>query len=110
MTKIQELEIKIQEQIHKVLPFYHTVAVHFAGLHDTPQRMLEKKCIKGIVPWKESRRIFYWRLHRKLLEDSIVKKILHANMIHTYETATNFIQRWFFEDKNNSKVNFSFTI
>jgi acetyl-CoA carboxylase / biotin carboxylase 1 len=59
-----------------LLHVYHTVAVHFADLHDTPERMLEKGCISDIIPWGSSRSFFYWRLRRCLLEDHFVKKIL----------------------------------
>jgi acetyl-CoA carboxylase / biotin carboxylase 1 len=57
---------------------YHTVAVHFADLHDTPERMLEKGCISEIVPWRTSRTWFYWRLRRLINEDYFVKKIIAA--------------------------------
>lgn len=57
---------------------YHTVAVHFADLHDTPERMLEKGCISEIVPWRTSRTTLYWRLRRLILEDYFVKKIINA--------------------------------
>lgn len=57
---------------------YHTVAVHFADLHDTPERMLEKGCISEIVAWRTSRPFFYWRLRRLILEDYFYKKIISA--------------------------------
>lgn len=41
-TKI-ETQIAEREQVLK--PMFHQVAVHFADLHDTPQRMLEKGVI-----------------------------------------------------------------
>ena len=50
--------------------FKSQVAVHFAELHDTPARMMEKGCLREIVPWTEARRYFYWRLRRRLLEVS----------------------------------------
>ena len=40
---------------------YHQIAVQFAELHDTPTRMKEKGVLTGVVPWRESRRFFYWR-------------------------------------------------
>jgi hypothetical protein len=38
------------------------IAVHFAELHDTPVRMKERGGVREIVPWRQSRRFFYWRL------------------------------------------------
>lgn len=75
---IAALELKIKERTQELMHVYHTVAVHFADLHDTPERMLEKGCISEIVPWRTSRGWFYWRLRRLLLEDHCVRKISDA--------------------------------
>lgn len=64
-----EMEKKIKARTQSLLQVYHTVAVHFADLHDTPERMLEKGCINEIVPWRTSRSWLYWRLRRLILED-----------------------------------------
>lgn len=39
-----EEQLKNREKF--LMPVYHQVAVHFADLHDTPERMLEKGCIQ----------------------------------------------------------------
>jgi acetyl-CoA carboxylase/biotin carboxylase 1 len=39
------LERQISDQEKFLLPMYHQVAVHFADLHDTPERMQEKGAI-----------------------------------------------------------------
>lgn len=75
---ITTLELKMKERAQILLHVYHTVAVHFADLHDTPERMLEKGCISDIVPWRTSRGFFYWRLRRCLFEDFFVRRILNA--------------------------------
>ena len=51
-----------------LLPLYNDVAVHFADLHDTPGRMVAKKTVTAVVPWRDSRRIFSVKLERRLLE------------------------------------------
>jgi acetyl-CoA carboxylase / biotin carboxylase 1 len=76
--KVDVLEAKMKERITSLMHVYHTVAVHFADLHDTPERMLEKGCISEIVPWRTSRSFFFWRLRRCLLEDHFVRRILSA--------------------------------
>jgi acetyl-CoA carboxylase/biotin carboxylase 1 len=76
--KTAVIENKIQERTQALMHVYHTVAVHFADLHDTPERMLEKGCISEIVAWRTSRSFFYWRLRRLILEDIFVKKIISA--------------------------------
>ena len=60
----QELEKKLAMREEKLMPMYHTVAVQFADLHDTPGRMEEKgvvsvsrmyvdtaKCITDLIRW-----------------------------------------------------------
>lgn len=75
---ISSLELKVQLRAEALMHVYHTVAVHFADLHDTPERMLEKGCISEIVPWRTSRAFFYWRLRRNLIEDYFARRILGA--------------------------------
>lgn len=43
--EIVDVEYKIAEREKVLLPMYHQVAVHFADLHDTPERMQEKGTI-----------------------------------------------------------------
>lgn len=43
--ELKELETKIQERENLLLPMFHQVSIHFADLHDTPERMLEKGAI-----------------------------------------------------------------
>jgi hypothetical protein len=57
---------------------YQQIAVSFAALHDTPSRMLAKKCVDGIIPWADSRHFLYWRLRRRLHEDEIIARLAHA--------------------------------
>lgn len=45
VPEIEELEKKIEERQNYLLPMYHQVSVHFADLHDTPERMHEKAAI-----------------------------------------------------------------
>lgn len=99
-----ECEIKIKDRINSLLHVYHSVAIHYADLHDTPERMLEKECISEIVPWRESRNWFYWRLKRVLLEDQLVKEILSAQSNLKFEEANSMLNRWFLEEKGATEV------
>lgn len=101
---------------------YHTVAVHFADLHDTPERMLEKGCISEIVPWRTSRSFFYWRLRRCLLEDYFINRILNAQkslsvgqakckldcdldrIVTNLAFSSAMLRRWYVEDKGDSNA------
>lgn len=104
--KTHDIEEKIKKRINVLIQVYHTVAVHFADLHDTPERMLEKQCINEIVPWRESRAWLYWRLRRLLLEDTITKTILKAQDHLSVGQAKQMLRRWLVEDKGATEVRF----
>lgn len=93
------LELEIHQRERNLESMYHQVAVHFADLHDTPERMLEKNTIKEIVPWQKARRILYWRLRRRLLEERIRLEILSTQPGLGVRQVDEMLRRWFVEDK-----------
>ncbi|XP_053683269.1 acetyl-CoA carboxylase isoform X3 [Sabethes cyaneus] len=101
---LTELENQMKARINALLHVYHTVAVHFADLHDTPERMLEKGCISEIVPWRSSRGYMYWRLRRLLLEEYFIKQILRAQDSFSVGQAKSMLRRWFVEDKGATEA------
>ncbi|KAM8714293.1 hypothetical protein ACLKA7_014427 [Drosophila subpalustris] len=103
-VRAAQVDEKIKARIAVLMHVYHTVAVHFADLHDTPERMLEKECISEIVPWRESRRWLYWRLRRLLLEDAYIKKILRAQDNLSVGQAKQMLRRWLVEDKGATEA------
>lgn len=71
----------------------HQIAVHFADLHDTPGRMLEKQVIRGIVSLRESRRVLGSRLLRRLVE--VRNKVSMSDMLTVgYNSATDDDRKW----------------
>lgn len=102
-----ETEIKAREK--HLDPIYHQAAVHFADLHDTPERMLEKSCISEIVAWRKARTFFFWRLKRRLLEEKVkgvilqtqpslqvtMQKLDHFAIYYFYAAITNLIKSIF---------------
>lgn len=102
--RVKELELAVKERTSALLHVYHTVAVHFADLHDTPERMLEKGCINEIVPWRTSRAWFHWRLRRLLLEQQLVKQITTAQDNLNIGQAKSMLRRWFIEDKGATEA------
>ncbi|GLV36890.1 Acetyl-CoA carboxylase [Carabus blaptoides fortunei] len=94
-----ELERKLADREKNLLAIYHQVAVHFADLHDTPERMHEKGTILDIVPWKKSRKILYWRLRRLLLQHTCITQLLDAQPHLSVGQAEAMLRRWFIEDK-----------
>ena len=73
--KQSDLKIKITEREQLLLPVYLQIALQFADLHDRAGRMKAKNTIRQPLQWKNARRFFYWRLRRRLNEESILKKM-----------------------------------
>lgn len=94
-----ELEAQIRKREQLLGPMYRQVAVHFADLHDTPERMFEKNAINEIIPWKKARRLFYWRLRRRLMEEEIKDEILSTQPNLDVRQVGAMLRRWFIEDK-----------
>lgn len=98
-----ELEAQIRKREKILEPMYRQVAIHFADLHDTPERMLEKNTIQEIIPWKKARRLFYWRLRRRLLEEEIKNEILSTQPSLDVRQVGAMLRRWFIEDKGTTE-------
>ncbi|CAG4978405.1 unnamed protein product [Colias eurytheme] len=101
-TKIRELDSDLQAAEKKVkarekelAPVYHQIAVQFAGLHDTAERMLEKGCISDVVPWRKARCTLHWRLRRLLLQAAQERRVEAAGQ----GAAAATLRRWFGEDR-----------
>ncbi|KAK6633678.1 hypothetical protein RUM44_004285 [Polyplax serrata] len=97
-----EKKIKARETF--LTPMYHQVAVQFADLHDTPERMHEKGCILDIVPWRYSRKFFYWRLKRLILENEVKDRLLNIQPDLSVGQASSMLRRWFTEQEGPAKV------
>ncbi|XP_014228649.1 acetyl-CoA carboxylase isoform X4 [Trichogramma pretiosum] len=95
--KIVEAQLAEREQY--LTPAYYQVALHFADLHDTPERMLEKNCISEIVPWNRARPFFFWRLRRRILENQIRREVLKTQPDLSLRQLEATLRRWFVEDK-----------
>ncbi|KAK7108725.1 hypothetical protein V1264_016404 [Littorina saxatilis] len=95
-----ELQEAVKAAEDKLAPLYHSVALQFADLHDTPGRMEEKGVISNVIQWQQSRKFFYWRLRRRLLEGQARKKMEGGG--HRLETRAHLdstLNRWFIEDR-----------
>ncbi|KAG0148460.1 hypothetical protein CROQUDRAFT_105706 [Cronartium quercuum f. sp. fusiforme G11] len=60
-------------------PTFSSIALQYADLHDRAERMKAKGAIREALEWTESRRYFYWRLRRRLLEEEALKAIAEAD-------------------------------
>jgi acetyl-CoA carboxylase carboxyltransferase component len=105
--QILQLEKQLEAREKYLIPIYHQIAVHFVDLHDTPGRMLHKNVIKNIIEWRTSRKFFYWRLRRLLVQDHIVKEIISSSKNElNFEDALDLLKKWFEEANLAKSVNF----
>ena len=77
--KQSDLKVKMSEREQLLLPVYSQISLQFADLHDRAGRMQAKNTIRHPLLWKNARRFFYWRLRRRLNEESLVKKMASAS-------------------------------
>ncbi|KAL4525084.1 hypothetical protein Ndes2526A_g07171 [Nannochloris sp. 'desiccata'] len=78
-----------------LMPVYHQVALAFAQMHDTPQRMMAKGVLRGVVPWMESRAFFSARLRRRMAEEALLRHIKAADSEVSRENAVFMLRSWF---------------
>ncbi|XP_061381495.1 acetyl-CoA carboxylase isoform X1 [Danaus plexippus] len=111
-AKIHELEAElgtaeksIKAREKELSPIYHEIAVQFAELHDTAERMLEKGCIFDIIPWRESRQLLHWRLRRLLLQNEQERRVQAATRPARMDqrAAAATLRRWFTEDRGETQ-------
>lgn len=73
--KQSDVKVKMSEREQLLLPIYSQISLQFADLHDRAGRMKAKNTIRHALIWKNARRFFYWRLRRRLNEESLIKKM-----------------------------------
>ena len=77
--KQSDIKVKMTERETHLLPIYSQISLQFADLHDRAGRMKAKNVIRQSLEWKNARRYFYWRLRRRLNEESLIKKMAAAS-------------------------------
>ncbi|KAJ5977625.1 hypothetical protein N7501_000967 [Penicillium viridicatum] len=77
--QLSEVKAKMAAREEQLLPVYMQIALQFADLHDRAGRMQAKNTIRKPLQWVNSRRFFYWRLRRRLSEETIVKRMVAAS-------------------------------
>ena len=87
----------IAERERLLLPVYHQVALRFAEMHDTPQRMREKGVIRGIVPWRQARAFLSMRLRRRLAEERIFRDMSASDPRLSRSEMEEMLRRWYLQ-------------
>jgi acetyl-CoA carboxylase / biotin carboxylase 1 len=97
--QVEDLKVKLTAREKALSPVYQQISIQFADLHDRTGRMKAKGVIRKDLEWRESRRFFYWRLRRRLNEQSIVRtmKNAHGGKIVSHSKAISHLKKWYFE-------------
>ncbi|KAJ1512698.1 acetyl-coenzyme-A carboxylase [Coelomomyces lativittatus] len=80
---------KLKDRQTHVLPMIQQIALTFAELHDTPQRMLAKQTIRRILHWPHSRAFFYWRTQRRL------KELPYLQQLKSLQLPSDLLSKWY---------------
>lgn len=94
----EDLKVKLAAREKALGPIYQQISIQFADLHDRAGRMKAKGVIRKDLEWYESRRFFYWRLRRRLNEQTMVraiKSVPGSQMTHTQ--ALTYLKTWYYE-------------
>ena len=73
--EVSTIKLEMTQREELLLPVYSQIAWQFADLHDRTGRMQAKETIRMPLRWREARRFFYWRLRRRLNEESVLRKM-----------------------------------
>ena len=95
----EDLKVKLSAREKALAPVYQQISIQFADLHDRAGRMKAKGVIRKDLEWRESRRFFYWRLRRRLNEQTMVRAIKNVagkNSISQTDAITH-LKTWYFE-------------
>ncbi|KAI8906307.1 carboxyl transferase domain-containing protein [Gorgonomyces haynaldii] len=92
------VQAKIEQREKELLAIYTQAAVQFADLHDRPGRMVAKGVLKRMVPWKQARTYFYWRLLRRICELDVTRLIKDADQEYDFEMSKSMLVDWFMSD------------
>ncbi|KAG2399930.1 Acetyl-CoA carboxylase [Vigna angularis] len=105
LAAFESLQQQIKSREKQLLPVYTQIATKFAELHDTSLRMAAKGVIREVLDWRNSRAVFYQRLHRRIGEQSLINSVRDAAGDHlSHASAMNLLKEWYLNsDIANSK-------
>ena len=95
--ELSNIKVKMTAREELLLPVYTQISLQYADLHDRAGRMEAKGVIRQPLQWKNARRFFYWRLRRRLNEESILKKMAAVSLRNkdiSREQNLEMLQAW----------------
>ncbi len=104
---INDIRKEIENRERGLFPIYNKIALMYAQLHDTPQRMKDVGVVKNVVQWRNSRRYFYWRLRRKLITNTAINNIVKDMSLNQidWKIAENKFDEWVLKQYNDDDDN-----
>lgn len=99
-TEINALKANIRNREEALSGVYLQIAHTFADLHDTPGRMQAMGTIHGTIPWKRARAFFFWRLRRRIAENSLISRLQKAAPQLGRDHAITLLRSWYFSTLN----------
>jgi acetyl-CoA carboxylase/biotin carboxylase 1 len=97
--QVEDIKVKLAAREKALAPIYQQISIQFADLHDRTGRMKAKGVIRKDLEWRESRRFFYWRLRRRLNEQSMIRtmKNMQGGKLFSQSEAVKYLKKWYFE-------------
>jgi acetyl-CoA carboxylase / biotin carboxylase 1 len=97
--QVENLKAKLSSREKALTPVYQQISIQFADLHDRTGRMKAKGVIRKDLEWRESRRFFYWRLRRRLIEQILLRTMSDSkgHKILTHVEALSSLKSWYFD-------------
>jgi len=95
--QVEDLKVKLAAREKALSPIYQQISIQFADLHDRTGRMKAKGVIRKDLEWRESRRFFYWRLRRRLNEQSMVRTMrnMQGGKLFSQSEAVKYLKKWY---------------
>ena len=94
-ASIKESAVQARQQV--LLQPYRSVAVGFADMHDKAERMRAKGIVRKVIPWKNARRFFYWRLKKGIIEDALARSISATQDTMSFSEGKDLVATWYNE-------------
>uniref|UniRef100_A0A7S2F059 CoA carboxyltransferase C-terminal domain-containing protein n=1 Tax=Alexandrium andersonii TaxID=327968 RepID=A0A7S2F059_9DINO len=90
----ERLQKEVKARERQLMPMYTSLAEHFADLHDRAGRMKAVGVVRQGMEWRNSRRFFFWRVKRRVLQDHLVRRLLKADERLKHGDAVKLIEGW----------------
>nr|ASA45565.1 acetyl CoA carboxylase 1a [Amphidinium carterae] len=104
--EVSDIEQKIKAREEKLRPLFTQIAAEFADLHDRTGRMEAVGVIRKGLEWRTSRKFFYDRVRRRLLEKDLVNQLMAADSSMSEEDAASTVASWMPSDNDEEVATF----